>query len=272
MEFHCKYFLIYVFLALDILFTTHEICSCTTQIIFATQEDNGGKKRRSGDSKYGFSSSSGAQPPNSNGGMVAGSSSDKQANLNESIDDLPLPPHPTAPVQNGVQHGSPPAAAAGSAPPVNGKTNHRYSAHFGGDQVDGGGGTPSGGSSSGGGGGPNGPKVPPKIDRQKKPSRRSASERLFGNGEVSGNYINSENSSTATPPSSGKSSQQHHTPRTHSSSLDRHTHIRDMKLVRVLHSIWLPTNICELQPNTYHFSLCMTASTLTTRTISSPHH
>ena len=127
------------------------------------------------------------------------------------------------------------------------------------------------GSSSGGGGGPNGPKVPPKIDRQKKPSRRSASERLFGNGEVSGNYINSENSSTATPPSSGKSSQQHHTPRTHSSSLDRHTHIRDMKLVRVLHSIWLPTNICELHPNTYHFSLCMTASTLTTRMISSPH-
>ena len=58
---------------------------------------------------------------------------------------------------------------------------------------------------------------------------------------------------------------------THSSSLDRHTHIRDMKLVRVLHSIWLPTNICELQPNTYHFSLCMTASTLTTRMISSPH-
>ena len=69
------------------------------------------------------------------------------------------------------------------------------------------------------------PKVPPKIDRQKKPSRRSASERLFGNGEVSGNYMNSnDGNATATPPS-GKH-------RNHSNSLDRHTHIRDMKLVK----------------------------------------
>ena len=127
---------------------------------------NKSAKRRSqgGDSKYGFSG-------------------DKE---NESVDDLPLPPHP--------QHQQ--------TSPRHHKTSNRYSAHFppDQDQID--------------GGQPNLPKVPPKIDRQKKPSRRT-SERLFGNGEVSGNYMNSDSG-----------------PRSlHSSSLDRHSHIRDMKLV-----------------------------------------
>jgi hypothetical protein len=65
------------------------------------------------------------------------------------------------------------------------------------------------------------PKVPPpKIDRLKKPSRRSATERLFqndnGSVEINGNNGGHGKGSSA------------------SGSLDRNAHIRDMKMVRLI--------------------------------------
>ena len=203
------------------------------------------KKRNSQhnmDSKYGFAGSANNgqsnYTPNTNG--------TQSNNVNESVDELPLPPHPNGAITNGQQqqHNTnvPSSSAGGSnsasrysiVPQQNGNSKRSQSQPANDVQ----------------GKAPELPKVPPKIDRQKKPSRRSATERLFGNGEVSGNYMNSEsNSSLANGPTNGSASIPHsqagsngvtnrasHHPHS-SSSLDRHTHIRDMKMVRIVYPV-----------------------------------
>ena len=194
------------------------------------------------DSKYGFAgnstSSKTSLAPNNNAGAVG---TQKSMNLaNESVDELPLPPHPNGAASisqhqqqqsNNVPSSTSNAASSRYAalPQLNSTSNNKRSQ------------SQPLKDSQGGGNVPELPKVPPKIDRQKKPSRRSATERLFGNGEVSGNYMNSEGNNTSGNGSNGSSSIPHsqtmgntnrasHHPHS-SSSLDRHTHIRDMKMV-----------------------------------------
>ena len=191
------------------------------------------------DSKYGFAgNNSNNKTPNNNTGVTG---TQKSVNMgNESVDELPLPPHPNAAtsIPQQQQHSntvpSSSAAATNTAAsryailPQQNKTSSSKRSQ-------------SQPSKDAQGNVPELPKVPPKIDRQKKPSRRSATERLFGNGEVSGNYMNSEGNNTTGNGSSGSSSIPHsqsvgntnrasHHPHS-SSSLDRHTHIRDMKMV-----------------------------------------
>ena len=195
------------------------------------------------DSKYGFAGSSNNGktnlPANNNG------TQNPTNMVNESVDELPLPPHPNGgtnlPQQQQQHSTNVPSSSSGGS-----NTTSRYSI------------LPQQTSSSSskrsqsqpskdaqGNKAPELPKVPPKIDRQKKPSRRSATERLFGNGEVSGNYMNSESNttsghngsnSTASVPQSQSVSTTNNRASHHphsSSSLDRHTHIRDMKMVRI---------------------------------------
>ena len=198
------------------------------------------------DSKYGFagstSNSKSSLPPNNNNGAPLQGVSNNMA-ANESVDELPLPPHPNAatisPQQ--PQTSTIPASSAGASnttprysvlPQQNQNTNSSKRSQ-------------SQPSKDNQGGKPELPKVPPKIDRQKKPSRRSATERLFGNGEVSGNYMNSESNPTPNGNAANGGTSQSiphsqsmtntnrassHHPHS-SSSLDRHTHIRDMKMV-----------------------------------------
>lgn len=199
------------------------------------------------DSKYGFagstSNSKSSLPPNNNGAPLQGGSNNMAAN--ESVDELPLPPHPNAATispQQQTQTSTIPASSAGASntlsrysvlPQQNQNTNSSKRSQS----------QPS--KDNQGGGKPELPKVPPKIDRQKKPSRRSATERLFGNGEVSGNYMNSESNpvpngnaanggtSQSIPHSQSMTNTNRassHHPHS-SSSLDRHTHIKDMKMV-----------------------------------------
>ena len=208
------------------------------------------KKRNSQhnlDSKYGFAGGanngqSNYNTPNTNG--------TQNNNANESVDELPLPPHPNGGVSNGQQshQTNVPSSSAGGS-----NTASRYSIL---PQQNGNGKrSQSQPAKDAQGKAPELPKVPPKIDRQKKPSRRSATERLFGNGEVSGNYMNSEsNSSLTNGTTNGSASIPHsqagsnsvtnrasHHPHS-SSSLDRHTHIRDMKMVTIIH---LSNNLLE---------------------------
>ena len=65
------------------------------------------------------------------------------------------------------------------------------------------------------------PNVPPKIDRQKKPSRRSGSSSNGGSGS-NGEYLQTNGSSKG-------------------NSLERNSHIRDMKMVilHILHMLVL---------------------------------
>ena len=186
------------------------------------------------DSKYGFAGSTN----NGQSNFPTNANGTKNNNVNESVDELPLPPHPGGVESNSQQQPHPINVASSSSggtnttsrysilPQQNGKRSQSQPAKDAQGKV------------------PELPKVPPKIDRQKKPSRRSATERLFGNGEVSGNYMNSENNpSLANGTSNGSASIPHsqagsngttnrasHHPHS-SSSLDRHTHIRDMKMV-----------------------------------------
>ena len=203
------------------------------------------------DSKYGFAGSSNSNsktnlPSNSNNGV-------QNANnmANESVDELPLPPHPngSASVPQQQHSSNVPSSSAGGSTAAS-----RYSILPQQNQTS----SSSKRSQSqpakdaAQGSAPELPKVPPKIDRQKKPSRRSATERLFGNGEVSGNYMNSEgNSTSGNNGSNGSASIPHsqsmsntnrasHHPHS-SSSLDRHTHIRDMKMVSMGYMLqWIP--------------------------------
>ena len=199
------------------------------------------------DSKYGFagstSNSKSSLPPNNNNGAPLQGGSNNVA-ANESVDELPLPPHPNAATispQQQPQTSTIPASSAGASnttsrysvlPQQNQNTNSSKRSQ-------------SQPSKDNQGGKPELPKVPPKIDRQKKPSRRSATERLFGNGEVSGNYMNSEGNPTPNGNAANGGTSQSiphsqsmtntnrassHHPHS-SSSLDRHTHIRDMKMV-----------------------------------------
>ena len=194
------------------------------------------------DSKYGFAGSA-------NNGQssfpITNTNGAQNNNANESVDELPLPPHPSGVGSNSQQHpinvpssssgGSNTASRYSILPQQNGNSKRSQSQPAKDAQ----------------GKVPELPKVPPKIDRQKKPSRRSATERLFGNGEVSGNYMNSENNPTQTngatngstsipqsqSGSNGVTNRASHHPHS-SSSLDRHTHIRDMKMVIIIHFIF----------------------------------
>ena len=166
--------------------------------------------------------------------------------VNESVDELPLPPHPNGGT-NISQQQQPHSTNVPSSSAGGSNTTSRYSILPTQTQTSSNSSKrsqsqPSKDSQSNKA--PELPKVPPKIDRQKKPSRRSATERLFGNGEVSGNYMNSESNptsghngsnGTATVPHSqsvSTTNRASHHPHS-SSSLDRHTHIRDMKMVGV---------------------------------------
>ena len=186
------------------------------------------------DSKYGFAGSSNnskSNLPSSNNGTQNNTNA-----ANESVDELPLPPHPNAAASSSTDI---PTSSAGASNPssryaILPQQNQNSSSSKR---------SQSQPSKEAQGNAPELPKVPPKIDRQKKPSRRSATERLFGNGEVSGNYMNSEGNNTSGNGSNGSASIPHsqsmsntnrasHHPHS-SSSLDRHTHIRDMKMVRI---------------------------------------
>ena len=193
------------------------------------------------DSKYGFAGSSNNSktnlPSNTNGNQ------NPTNMVNESVDELPLPPHPNGvtPQQQQPHSTNVPSSSAGGS-----NTASRYAILPQQTQTSSSSSKRSQSQPSKDAQGkkaPELPKVPPKIDRQKKPSRRSATERLFGNGEVSGNYMNSEsnttpghNGSNGTAPvpnsqSASTTNRASHHPHS-SSSLDRHTHIRDMKMVR----------------------------------------
>jgi len=66
------------------------------------------------------------------------------------------------------------------------------------------------------------PNVPPKIDRQKKPSRRSGSSSNNNSGSnINNSNNNSSNNGEYIQTNSGSKG----------NSLERHSHIRDMKMV-----------------------------------------
>ena len=192
------------------------------------------------DSKYGFAGNHGSSKTSLSANNNAGIATKQPGTVvNESVDDLPLPPHPASSTAN-------PNNAPLSSTVASNSASSRYAILPQQTQNGSSKRSQSQPPTDAQGNVPELPKVPPKIDRQKKPSRRSATERLFGNGEVSGNYMNSESNSNGNA-SSGLSSIPHtqsmansnrasHHPHS-SSSLDRHTHIRDMKMVRISYSL-----------------------------------
>ena len=196
-------------------------------------------KRRShgGDSKYGFATS--VRSPKSN-------SIDMYASPpGESIDEVPLPPPPgkTGLTPNGNIPGTPNTSSSGSLSLQNTSGGGKRSQSQPPNRI-------SPPRTNGTEQTPTLPSVPPKIDRQKKPSRRSGSS----SNNTSGNNFSDF------PQTNGNSSS------SKANSLERHSHIRDMKMVmRILyhqiimalfHVGHIKLSNCYVSRSYYRFAFC----------------